>query len=296
MVLIPTASGATAGRNIAAPPEWLIAAPPENATGPTAVAVSADGKMVFTVTPVVVREDQKEIAKFVVRRVSEGRVVHEGTATAPGALAGPPAILGDVLLLPLSDGFIYRHNVGARPNPDTLTAGPLWAGERRSADAVCHITPLSASAFLTSNGSKKLTKWDWPAGGRWSPTGVSMELRERPAGPGVLLPSGRMGNQVAIPDRGCDRERLDVRCGPCGSAPSPLAAGRSRARRATHIAARCYRPIPTDGRSWHTPVRNRFLVCLDPDREAHLWAVRTGDDPEAALVGAPQVAPGDGGS
>ena len=68
MVLVPAASGATAGRNIPAPPEWLIAAPPENATGPTAVAVSADGKTVFTVTPVVVREDQREIAKFVVRR------------------------------------------------------------------------------------------------------------------------------------------------------------------------------------------------------------------------------------
>ena len=77
---------------------------------------------------------------------------------------------------------------GARPNPDTLTAGPLWAGGCRSADALCHITPLSTSAFLTSNGSKKLTKWDWPSGGRWSPTGEH-GARERPAGSGVLLPS-----------------------------------------------------------------------------------------------------------
>lgn len=289
MVLIPAASGATAGRNIAAPPEWLIAAPPENATGPTAVA--SDGKTVFTVTPVVVREDQKEIAKFVVRRVSDGRVVHEGTATAPGSLAGQPAILGDGLLLPLSDGFIYRHNVGARPNPDTLTAGPLWAGERRSADAVCHITPLSASAFLTSNGSKKLTKWDWPASGRWSPTGLSMELRERPAGPGVLLPSGDMSNPLRflIADVTGSVWMFDAaRAGqptrrwrpggvvPAGQPTSPLIAQTDSSGR-TLVA--------------YTSA-NRFLVCLDPEREAHLWAVRTGDDPEAALVGAPQVAPG----
>ena len=117
LVLIPSASGATAGRNIAAPPEWLIAAPPENATGPTSIAVSGDGKVVFAVTPVLVREDQKEIAKLVVRRIADGRVVHEGLATAPGALSGPPAIVGDVLLLPLSDGFVYRHNVGAPPEP-----------------------------------------------------------------------------------------------------------------------------------------------------------------------------------
>ena len=75
--------------------------------------MSGDGKVVFTVTPVVVREEQKEIAKFVVRRVADGRVAHEGIATAPGALAGPPAVVGDALLLPLSDGFIYRHNIGA---------------------------------------------------------------------------------------------------------------------------------------------------------------------------------------
>jgi hypothetical protein len=181
--------------------------------------------------------------------------------------------------------------VGARPNPDTLTAGPLWAGERRSSDAVCHITPLSASAFLTSNGSKKLTKWDWPAGGRWNPTGVSMELRERPAGSGVLLPPGAMGNQVRflIADvtgsvwlfdaarSGRHLRRWQPGVGvPVGQPSSPLVA-----------------QTDSNGRTLVAyTVANRFLVCLDPDREAHVWAVRTGDDPEAALVGAPQAAGG----
>jgi hypothetical protein len=39
-------------------------------------------------------------------------------------------------------------------------------------------------------------------------------------------------------------------------------------------------------------VANRFLVCVDPDRDAPLWAVRTGEEAETAIVGAPQAAAG----
>ena len=44
--------------------------------------------------------------------------------------------------LPLSDGFIHRHNVSARPNPDTLTAGPLWAVAAGPRMAVSHHAAL----------------------------------------------------------------------------------------------------------------------------------------------------------
>jgi len=39
-------------------------------------------------------------------------------------------------------------------------------------------------------------------------------------------------------------------------------------------------------------VESKFLVCLDPDRDLPLWAVRTGEDADATLVGAPQPAGG----
>jgi hypothetical protein len=225
----------------------------------------------------------------VVRRVTEGRVVHEGMATAPGSLLGSPAVVGDALLLPLSDGFVHRHTAGTKPNPDTLTAGPPWSGERRTADMVCHITPVSATAFLTSNGSQKLTKWDWPAGGRWNPTGVSFELRERPSGPGVALPAAAAGGsgRILIADvTGSvwlfDADRADKplrrwRTGagvPVGQPTSPLVV-QSDSNGRTLVA--------------YTSA-NRFLVCLDPDREAPVWVVRPGEDADAPLVGAPQVA------
>jgi hypothetical protein len=248
--------------------------------------------VVFTVTPVVVREEQKELAKLVVRRVVDGRVAHDGIATAPAALAGPPTVVGDALLLPFSDGFIHRHNIGAAPNPDTLTAGPLWVGERRVADAMCHITPLSASAFLTSNGTQKLTKWDWPAGGRWNPTGVTVELRERPAGPGVLLPSAGAGAPASfmIADvtgslwlfdsqragQPLRRWRPGVGIMPLGQPTSPLVVQADPSGRAHVVYS----------------VANRFLVCVDPDRDAPRWAIRMGEEAESAIVGAPQAAAG----
>src|SRR5262249_40459487 len=182
------------GQNSAAPPVWGIADAPVNVTSPTVVAVSADGKTVFTVTPVLVRENNKDIPKFVVRRVVNGEKNHDGIVNAPAALAGPPVLLGESLLIPAADGFVYRHVPGTgRLNPDMLVAGPPWAGERRSADAVCCLTPLSDGAFLVSDGSKKLTRWEWPASGKWN-QGGTWELSERPAGPGLLLPAGAGGS------------------------------------------------------------------------------------------------------
>jgi hypothetical protein len=39
-------------------------------------------------------------------------------------------------------------------------------------------------------------------------------------------------------------------------------------------------------------VANRFLVCVEPDRDTPLWAVRAGEEAETAIVGAPQAAAG----
>jgi len=290
LVLIPTASGATAERNISAPAEWVIAAPPENVTGPTTVAVSADGKTVYTTTPVLVQENQKPVAKFLVRRVVEGRVVHEGTVHAPGSLAGPAAVLGELLLLPMSDGIIYRHMPGTRPNPDTLVAGPSWGSERRFAEAVCYITPLTATEFFTSDGGKKLTKWDWQAGDKWNRGGITWELRERPAGPGAVLPpaGGNAPVRFLIADvtgsvwmfatnrAGQPLRRWRPGGGmPVGQPTSPLVVQSEAGRDLVAYS-----------------VANQFLVCLNPDRDSPLWAARVDDESTAVLVGGPYPAGG----
>ncbi|WP_171469739.1 outer membrane protein assembly factor BamB family protein [Frigoriglobus tundricola] len=194
IVAVPVAGGAIAGQTIAAPPAWGLADAPTNATGPTVVVAVADGKVAYALTPV-----DRERPKFLIRRIGDGKIVATDEVPAPAAVAGQPAVVGDSLLIPTADGFVYRLVPGSGPaRPGALVAGPSWLGERRSAHAACSITPLSDSAFAVSDGGRKLARWEWPAGaaGKWNSPGV-WELREAVAGPARSCrrpkPAGRPG-------------------------------------------------------------------------------------------------------
>lgn len=285
LVAVPAGSAAP-GRTTVAPQSWLIADAPENATGPTAVAVSADGKTVFTVTPVQVIEESKPVARWLVRRVTNGQLAHTGLAPAPDAIAGTPVVLGGSLLIPASDGFVHRHVPGTgRANPDTLTAGPKWTADQRPGVA-CFITVVSDTAFFTNDGGKKFAQWDWPKAGRLSPVGSPWELRERPAGPGVVLPPAGAGDQprLLIAD-----VTGSVWLYPTGGGPQLR-----RWRPGTGIPAGkptspfVLQPDATGRTVVAYSVENKFLVCLDPEREVPRWAVKVGDDADAVLVGPPR--------
>lgn len=181
----PAAADVPAGAAKPLPPEFVSVAAPDNVTGPTRVAASLDGKTVYTITPV----ETAGAPQFVVRRVVEGKLQHSGSVKAPGALAGDPAVVGNALVFPASDGFVHRHVPGdGKLTPDALTAGPRWAEERRDGAAECFITPLSESAFLTTDGGRKMTRWEWPAGENYRAGGATWEVRERIAMPPLPLP------------------------------------------------------------------------------------------------------------
>ncbi len=289
LVYLPSVSGVPPGRTTVAPPVWVIAPPPENVTSPTVVAVSADGKVVFTLTQVLVTEDGKPARKYLIRRIAGGRVVHEGSVPAPGPLAGVPVVLGETLLIPTADGFVHRHNPGTgRANPDTLTAGPPWTGERR-ADAVCFITPTSDTAFLTNDGGKKLTAWNWPKSGNWTPGAGKWELAEKPAGPGVVLPplAEKESARLLIADvagsvwvYSAERGGQHLKRWRPGG---PVPVGKPTSALVVQPDA-AGRPVVV------YTVEHKFVVCLDPEQDLPKWSARTGDDVEATLVGAPQSA------
>ena len=290
LVAVPGADAAVPGRATVAPPAWMIADSPDNATGPTAVAASPDGSVIYTVTPVLVTENQKPLAKWLVRKIVGGQVAHRGTAVAPGGIAGPPVIVGDLLLVPATDGSVYRHAAGnGKAAPDTLTAGPPWAGDRRSADAVCFLTPTSDTTFLTSDGSKKLAAWNWPKAGNWSPVGKEWELNERPVGPGGVLPPAAPGDapRLLLADAtgsvwlyATDRPTQSVRrWRPGGGLP----AGKPTSPFVLQPDA--------GGRTVVTyTVENKFVVCLDPDRDLPRWARQASEDADGSLVGSPRPA------
>ncbi len=284
ILAVPVASNVGIGQTLAAPPKWVLASPPASATGPTAVAVSSDGKVVFALTPV-----NREGAKFVIRRVVDGKLAHEDVVNAPAALSGAPAVVGGELLVPTSDGFVNRLVAGAGvTRPGSLVAGPPWQGERRVAGASCSITPLSDSAFATSDGGKNLSRWEWPAAGKWN-QGGTWNLHQAAAGPGVVLPPGAAGSpaRLIVADTGgvvrlfaADRAGSPLRYWrPGGTIP----AGRPGSVLAAQPAdpSRIVVTYVVDGKT---------VAAISPEREKPLWAMRTGEDANAVIVGAPQPA------
>ncbi|HVL11525.1 MAG TPA: hypothetical protein VM529_03115, partial [Gemmata sp.] len=290
LVAIP-AGGVAAGRTTVAPPAWVVGLPPEQITGPTRVAVAPDGSSAYTVTPVAVTEDGKAVGKYVVRRVAGGRVAYEGVVTSPGAIAGNPVVLGNNLLIPASDGFVHRYTAGTgRTNPDAITPGPAWAGLTRAADAECFITPLSDSAFLTGDGGKKLESWAWPRGGGWSKGPGKWDLPVAVAGPGVLLPPRSPGEaaRVLFADVGGT-----IRLYAADRGGDPLKLWRPGGE--TYPAGKPTSPPVTQPDAAGRPVvavviEDRIVLCIDPEKDAPLWVARTGEGPEAAIIGAPQPA------
>jgi outer membrane protein assembly factor BamB len=283
IVAVPVASNVGVGQSLAAPAAWALAPPPAGATGPTVVAASPDGKALFAVTPV-----ERGGAKFVVRRVADGKLAHEDQVTAPAALAGQPAVVGGELLIPTADGFVNRLAPGdGRARPGSNVAAPPWQGEPRAAGAACAITPLSDSAFATSDGGKKLSRWDWPAGGKWGQAGA-WDLHQAAAGPGVVLPAEPGGPpRLVVADAGgvvrlfaADRTGPPLRYWrPGGTVP----AGRPGSALVAQPAdpTRTVVAYVVDGKA---------VAAISPEREDALWAVKTGDGANAVIVGAPQPA------
>lgn len=281
-VAVPAASGATAGQSVAAKPEWVLGAPPAGATDPTVVAVGLGGKVVFAVTPVT-----RDVPKFVVRRIENGKLVYESEAAAQAALAGAPAVVGDSLLIPTKDGFVNRFVPGdGRVRPGSLVPGPGWRTDRRS-DNVCAITPLSDVAFATSDGGKRVARWEWPAAAnaRWS-LSTAWELRQEVAGAGVAVPpEGDGPPRVLFADASggvwafaADRAGPPLRR---WSAVEAVPAGRPSAALVQNgDAANPAVALVSDGKT---------VVALDPNRKEALWPMPPSD---LAVVGAPQPTAG----
>lgn len=274
------------------PAEWVIAPAIPTVIRPTRVALGSNGKTLYTLTPLLDREEGKPVEKWLIRRVSGGRLVHEGTVAAPDNLAGDPVVLGDSLLVPVADGLIYRHVPGSgRSNPDRLVPGPAWVGDRRPA-AACSITPVSDTVFFTSDGGKKLTGWNWSPGEQWRSTGVVLELRDRLATAPLALPGRTAGESPRILAADVSGQ-VALYDGQRGGSPlrrwapgSGLPAGRPTSSFALQTIA--------DNRTVAAyTVGNRTVICLDPERDGPASMFTPTGEAESHWIEAPQPT-GDG--
>jgi len=270
--------------------DQLLASVPLQRAGATQFATSADRSLTAVVTPYEEVERDRRQLRLLIRLIRDGKIAHEGHVTVPALLSGPPTFLDQTLLLPLADGLIYRHLPGqGLASPDRLEPGPLWRIERREGTtSTALLCPTGKDSFLSSDGSRTLKRWLWPAGNRWS-DGGEWTLRERPAVPPLpLFRNDGSASHFLLADTtgnvwlyAADRIDASQRRWRPGSA-LPLGQPTSAFSLTTDAQGR-----------WRVTysVANRLVVCLDPLQDAPLWVYRPADEPTAALVGPPLPLP-----
>ncbi len=228
-------------------PPVPLAPAPGTATGPTAVA--ADAKTLFAVTPVAGGKlrVRRVVDGQLVRAMKDGKPVDALDEVAPPTWPGRRRWSAEPAPAP-GRRLVHRFRAGHRGGAAAaLLAGPPWRGDRPAGGGF--ITPLGGAALATLDGTRKLSRWEWPAdstqwkdGGSWDVPGrpgrprgagaggraaggrghrrrgewllpadkMGPPFRRWQAGVGAL-PAGRPGRRRAAPGRGQGRGRLPDR-------------------------------------------------------------------------------------
>lgn len=148
---------------------------------PAVTAVSADGSRVW----VAVHVPTPEGMKLSVRVIRDGKPEgDERTMSVPAGLAGNAVAVGDHLIFPLANKFLYR--IGLKDAD--ATQGPAWAGPNAKADAVCRLSVTADGQLLYGDGNKLLFRRKWAADKvEAEKTGGPWELVSPLTGPAVSV-------------------------------------------------------------------------------------------------------------
>jgi hypothetical protein len=185
-------------------------------------------------------------------------------------LQGEPGVWADHLVLPLSNGILYRREAGE----ESVRSGRRWRGDNADADARGYVVPVGATDFLATDGGPGLQYIDWPEG-QMGTRKRSAKVELRIVAPPAVLPRAE-GNelQVLVADAGetltlLRGDALDkVRTWPLGG---PVTAG----------------PFVRGGAAGCVVEKNR-LVWVEPGRKEVAWKYEA----PAAVVGEPHLIEG----
>ena len=269
-LLVDAFAGVYRVRNTAAPERdpilhtEVLAPPTDGATGPARVAVSPDGKDVWT----VLTESASDGAKLRFQKFTAGKSAGVTALSVPDQLGGAPVAFGSQLLVPLANGFVYRIDIGDK----TLKKGSIWRGPTVRGAAPCYLSAAGAGEYLASDGNVEVGLYSWPIGaeeavrvaGPWDARGkVSLPALWLESGETKLVVTGSETGSVCVFDR-AKPLRDPIRTWR-GSAKGPLPAGAV----ASHFLA-----IERDGATRIVySVRKESLVCLNPSEDAPEWIV-----------------------
>jgi outer membrane protein assembly factor BamB len=239
----------------------VVAPPFADLTGKLVTTASPDGRTVWVLVPEVDRAG----SRLRVRVVTDGALKIERTVPLPKPPAGDPVPLGNAVLIPLADGYVYRYT----PGDSRLSAGPFWGGAVGDAEATCFLTPLGADEFLATDGNRKFLHWRWPVGPGAQAAKVAgpWEVKAKFAVPPAVVRPDRIvaadvtGAVLLFPaDRPADavrRWRGDGEVIPAG------------------LPTDRFRVLSAGGKEWVVyPIDRRHLVALDPERDEPVWVAR----------------------
>jgi tetratricopeptide (TPR) repeat protein len=200
-------------------------------------------------------------------------------------LAGTPAIVGRSVLLPLTDGTIRRFPL---PLTDAALAegGPNWRGERVDEDARGHIVALGAEDFLTTDGSRGLTRWHWPQNESMNFQKVSIN-----GYPFVELPARIVAAPLAIPPATPNGDWW-VCVADSADTLTLLRLGqdaKQEERRTWHLGGKITAGPFRRGPAVGCVVDRRRVVWIDPSHAKPLWEYRMDGE---GIVGEPQLVGG----
>lgn len=210
---------------------------------------------------------------LIVRRCEPGKKLVEMKFKLPAPLGGTSALVGEILLLPLADGNLWRQPLTDKRRDEG--GGPTWRAVHADADARGHVVALGGDDFLISDGSSGLLRLSWPANALWKIKKLpALPIRRIVEAPVVLPPTpANPGPRVCVADAEGTITLLD------GDELKPI---RRWSLGDTITAGPFVR-----GQRIGCVVDRRHLVWIDPAQDEVAWKHTTASE---GIVGQPQLA------
>jgi outer membrane protein assembly factor BamB len=258
-----------------------LAGPLEGVTGEVSLLAGPDGRSAYAVACVDKGPNLKEGRyKLVLRRYEAGKEAAKDLVVDPWPAppAGTPGAFADRLVVPMADGNLRRLPLSGEPaNP-----GPTWRYLHADEGARGHVLALNADEFLTTDGSKTVMRWHWPAKEETWTRQATQALPARIVAAPMLVPRPNGEPVVCVAD--AEGNVTLLKAGDLKEVrrwPLPKLLGASALREGKVTAGPFLR-----GQRLGCVVDHRLLVWLDPDRDKPAWVYVS---PGQGIVGRPQV-------
>jgi outer membrane protein assembly factor BamB len=231
------------------------------------------GGSVYEIVCVLKKTVMGQYYDLVVRKYTPGQnVTEQSYRLGDNYLAGTPGLAGGTLWLPLDNGNLYRqHLVAPRGN-----YGPSWRAQGTDDRAAGHVVPLGGDRFVTTDGNRSLTLWQWPAANQAPRDEQRLQLDDRiVSAPVVFSLPGNAGLHLALAD-----SRGIVQVFHAGDLKPIRSWNLNLAATETVTAGPFVR-----GSQLGCVVGQHRLVWLDPMKDDPLWKYES----KEKIVGEPQV-------